>query len=179
MMNKNDLNFLDSKARIITCFGPVCEEMHRYVAETATRYELESKTEPIIVHINSPGGSAYECFGIVDILRSLEAPVMTVCTGIAMSAAVPILACGTPGQRKVGKHTFLMVHGVFSGMLGKIYEMDNELKHTKMLEKTYIEILSELTKKPKKVISALVRAPLDKYMTPTEAIKLGIADQKI
>ena len=49
---------------------------------------------PINVIINSPGGSMYEMFSIIDYMKSLSVPVNTICRGRAFSAAAMILVQG-------------------------------------------------------------------------------------
>lgn len=58
-------------------------------------------TEKIEILIDSVGGSLDRAYNIVDFLEMLKekATIKTVVTGRAYSAAVPILAAGTKGER--------------------------------------------------------------------------------
>lgn len=50
--------------------------------------------EPIIIFINSPGGSATDMWAIYDILRYVEAPIITLGIGLVGSAALTIFCAG-------------------------------------------------------------------------------------
>ena len=49
------------------------------------------KTKPIKILINSPGGVADDGFAIYDLLKFVKAPVTTIVTGLAASAATIVM----------------------------------------------------------------------------------------
>jgi ATP-dependent Clp protease protease subunit len=164
------------KARIIQISGLIDEELHQRVVADLVNFEQENK-DPIFLHINSYGGYVYEMLGILDIVRSSQCKIITVCTGKAMSAAVPILASGLKGERKIGKYSTIMLHEVSSFTYGKLFELKNETEETERLQKLYIDILGNLTGKSSKVFQQIYDTHRDTYLTPKEVIKLGIADK--
>lgn len=54
----------------------------------------EINSKPIIMYINSRGGSAQQGLAIIDTMRTVRAPVVTVVTGIAASMAGIISVTG-------------------------------------------------------------------------------------
>jgi len=103
--------------------------------------------------------------------------IKTVGVGKVMSAAVLILAAGTKGKRYIGKNCRLMLHGVHSGAIGKIDQLEQNIKETKNASKLFINSLKEETLMSKKQIKEMLKEPLDQYLKPEQAIELGIADQ--
>ena len=52
----------------------------------------------ITIYINSYGGSVYDGFAVIDVMRRIKSPVKTICIGKAMSMAALILVCGDTRQ---------------------------------------------------------------------------------
>jgi ATP-dependent Clp protease protease subunit len=60
--------------------------------------------KPIELYLDSPGGSFMAALGLYDIIRTLGAPVSTVCNGRAGGASVLVLAGGANGLRYALPH---------------------------------------------------------------------------
>ena len=98
------------KQKVVSLYGDIDEENARDVVhamkilESDFTGDYESNKFELIVSTN--GGSALEMFSIYDTIRMIkeQAPVSTVGLGKVMSAGVLILASGTKGHRKIGKH---------------------------------------------------------------------------
>lgn len=71
------------------------------------------------LYLNSFGGCTASMFSIVDLFEEAW-DLSTVATGACMSAAVPIIAAGTPGKRYATWRTRFMVHPVSTGELGSM-----------------------------------------------------------
>src|SRR6266581_88985 len=89
------------KERIVFISGEDGIDSEEAVAISATLLYLnhQSKTKPISIYINSPGGSTEGLFTIYDTMQTIDAPIKTVCMGEACSAAAVLLAAGTKGKR--------------------------------------------------------------------------------
>ena len=48
-----------------------------------------------------------------------------------MSAGVLLLAAGTKGKRRVGKHCRIMLHSVIGGSTGPMHQLENEFAEVK------------------------------------------------
>jgi ATP-dependent Clp endopeptidase proteolytic subunit ClpP len=134
--------------------------------------------EPIDFFISTFGGLATEMFSVYDTIRSLRdmTPIHTHGLGKVMSAGVLLLASGTKGQRRIGKHCRVMIHGVVAGTHGHIADVENEFAETKFTQKMYIKALSEETNMTEKQIKKMVDRKTNVYIDAEEAVKLGIAD---
>lgn len=129
---------------------------------------------PIILHINSPGGSVYEMIAIIDTINGIETPVVTYAHGHAMSAAALILMSGTPGNRLISKNSWVMLHQISNWVFGSFPDMEKEYSHSTKLNNQLIGIIAKCCKKSKKQIKELIER--DFYMTAKQAVKFGIAD---
>ena len=110
----------ESDLRVAQLYGDVEEKMAAdlisafLILRESGKYKLleEGKTEPITAYkpfeliISTPGGTAVDMFSIYDVMRLCreEMEIHTVGLGKVMSAGVLLLASGTKGKRKIGKH---------------------------------------------------------------------------
>ena len=168
----------EQDSRIIVIGGEIDENLHNKVIESVSQLEYVSN-EPIYMHINSFGGDVYSMLGIIDVMRMAKSKIITVCTGKAMSAAVPILAAGFKGERKIGKYATVMLHEVGSGSWGKLYEIKNDVKETERVQNVYIEILAEHTKQPISKLRNIFETHKDTYLSAKQSLELKIIDKII
>jgi ATP-dependent Clp protease, protease subunit len=133
------------------------------------------KIKPITMYINSPGGSVTSMWSIVDTMNLIEAPVHTICIGIAASAASMTLVAGQKGHRYILPHAKVMIHQVSAGSRGQVTDMEIVLKD---LLKTKEELTSFFADKSgqkyDKVYDDMER---DYYMGAKEALEYGIVDK--
>ena len=97
--------------------------------------------EPFRFMVATNGGSAPDMFAIYDSMREIreECEIHTIGQGKVMSAGVLLLAAGTKGERRIGKHCRVMIHGVVSGQQGYIQDVENEFEEAKITQKMYIK----------------------------------------
>ena len=95
--------------------------------------------------LNSMGGDVYTCYGVVDLFEQV-ADLTTIACGSCMSAAVPIVAAGTPGQRLATKRTRFMVHPSWEsfedGRRMELDDLDSETREMRECEKLYAAIMA-------------------------------------
>ena len=133
----------------------------------------EKKNDPINVVINSDGGDVYEALGMIDFMQSLNIKVNTICRGRAMSAAALLLCAGT-GNRVASKNSTIMFHEISSGIYGKSSDMKANVQHTEKLEEILINIITSNSKRDSLFWKDKILK--DYYLSPEEAIDLGIID---
>jgi len=141
---------------------------------------FDEEKQPIEFIISTHGGSASEMFGIYDVMRFLQAEdfeVKTVGIGKVMSAGVLLLAAGTKGSRRIGKHARVMLHQVSSGHAGTVSAMENEVEEIKNLQEVYITCLASETDMTKRHIKKLFNRKEDVYISAAQAVEYGIADE--
>ena len=134
--------------------------------------------KPITFYVSTWGGDALGMFGIYDLMRIVreECAIETFGLGKVMSAGVLLLAAGTKGQRKIGKHCRVMMHSVRGGHVGTIHSLENEMDETRWIQKQLIQSLVEETNLTEKQLKRMLGKNLDVYLTAEEAVKYGIAD---
>ena len=134
--------------------------------------------KPITFYISTWGGDALGMFGIYDLIRTIrdECPIETYGLGKVMSAGVLLLASGTKGQRKIGKHCRVMMHSVRGGHVGTIHSLENEMVETRWIQSQLIKALAEESNLTEKQLKRMLGKNLDLYLTAEEAVKYGIAD---
>ena len=111
-------------------------------------------------------------------MRSIrdESPISTFGIGKVMSAGVLLLAAGTKGERRIGKHCRVMIHGVISGQHGHLSDVENEFEEAKSTQKLYIQALAAETDMSSRYLKKLMDKKTNVYLNAQEAIDLGIAD---
>jgi ATP-dependent Clp protease protease subunit len=133
----------------------------------------EHKNDPINLIINSDGGSVYEALGIIDYMQSLDVKVNTICRGRAMSAAALIMCAGT-GVRAASQYSTIMFHEISSDIYGKSSDMKANVQHMEKLEEILLEILKSNSNKDVEFWKNVTIK--DYYITPSDALNLGVID---
>jgi len=172
------------EARSIMFVGEVTEEraadlISALLVLAQTKEEGAERAEPIRLYVSTYGGSADEMFGIYDVVNYCKkfCDIETIGLGKVMSAGTLMLACGTKGMRKLGKHCRVMIHAVNGGQVGDIHNLQNELEQTVGLQDSYIQALSNETNMTKRQIRTLINRKVNVYLTAEEAIEKGLADE--
>lgn len=165
-------------SRVIHLTGDVTE--HNIAAVIAQLLHLgNSSSRPIHLVISTYGGSIDEMFSLYDTIKFLPCPVHTVGLGKVMSAGVLLLASGVKGKRLIGSSARVMMHPVSGGIFGNVFEIINETKEHKRLHDLMVAALEKETKMTPKTLNGIMNSGSDYYVTPEEAIKLGIVDKII
>jgi len=168
---------------IIFLNGPINEESSLPIVQEMTEIGMEApwnQPDRITLIVNSPGGDLSCANQIIDTMSQLPIPVMTYCSGIAMSAALMILMHGTKGLRVATEHSVLMSHqfsGNFGG--GKYHEMIADRRWQEITHNSIVKRYVQATKKSAAYVSKHLLHPSDIFMTPEEGLKHGIIDEVI
>ena len=117
-------------------------------------------------------------FALYDLMNIVkeDTDIKTIGLGKVMSAGVLLLAAGTKGQRKIGKHCRVMMHSVRGGHVGTLHSLENEMEETRWIQKQLIQAMVEETNLTEKQLKRMLSKNLDVYLTAEEAVKYGIAD---
>lgn len=130
--------------------------------------------DPIIIMIDSPGGSVSAGFKIYDTINSVSARVRTVAVGMAASMAAFLLAAGSKGERLAFPNADIMIHQPLSGFEGQASDIEIGWKHLHRIKLKLNRILSENTGRPVEQITA--DTDRDYYLTAEEALEYGLID---
>ena len=171
------------EVRTIALFGDVDEEKSLDLIIgmlSLTEFSKhEAPYDPMRFYISTYGGSADEMFSIYDMMNIVkkDCEIETVGLGKVMSAGTLLLAAGTKGKRKIGKHCRVMIHAVAAGSAGELHNIENEVKSIKHIQELYINALAKETCMTKRTIQKLLDRRVNVYLTAEEAIEYGIADE--
>jgi len=141
-------------------------------------YRRTPDFQPIIVYIDSQGGTADAMAMMIETLDCIDRPVFTVCLGRAFSAGAIILSHGD--QRWCGKHSRVMVHEMLAGTEGNINDIKSDASEMTRLNRYWMNILAEncKIKDGYKGFKKLLRDydGRDVYLNAQQAVKFGIVD---
>jgi ATP-dependent Clp protease protease subunit len=130
----------------------------------------------IKLHIHSPGGEVYSGLAVYDTLQKLKSPVQTVSMGLSASMASIFLAAGTPGLRASLPNSTIMIHQPSSGTQGKITDMEIDLVESIRLKNKLIDILHKHCGGKTERDALALMMERNKWLTPEEALQIGIID---
>ena len=176
-----------------TIFTPVCYWIASFFLGTAVNdvvanllvaqmlfLEQSGPEDPIHFYINSPGGSVYAGLGIYDIMQHISCPVHTYCVGMSASMGAVLLGAGSSGFRHSLPHGRIMIHQPLGGAQGQCSDIQiqaNEIKSLReQLSNIYIKHCSSGNLTRQRVEELTDR---DNYMSPQEAIEIGLIDKVI
>jgi ATP-dependent Clp protease, protease subunit len=172
-----ELKFLEQRKIIIS------SSINQRVAEKVIKllFYLDSvdNKKPIIVIINSPGGDVFSGFAIFDIMRAIQAPVITLVAGFAASMGSIIMLGAKKGKRYATANSKILIHqpliaGVFEGRATDIEIQADEIQETK---DRIINLYVEETGKNRERIAEDIE--VDCWMTAEKAKEYGLIDKII
>lgn len=135
---------------------------------------------PIVIHINSPGGSIFSAFLMMDRMRSLKQKdprvmIHTVVEGTCVSAATLISVCGD--KRFIMKHGLMLIHQLKSQTWGKYNEIKDEMTNLDLLMKKIKKIYKLHTKIPANTMDEILKHDL--LWGSKKCLNLGMVDSII
>jgi ATP-dependent Clp protease protease subunit len=160
------------RSRSILLFGPIEPKLTQDIFTRLLVLDQMSKTKPITMYINSPGGVADDGFAIYDLMRFVKAPITTVVTGLAASAAT-IVMVGTPiEQRCILPHSRVMLHQPSSGVQGTAADIAISAREIIRLRKKANELfVRETGQSLERLVDDMHR---DYWMSAEETIDYGL-----
>lgn len=136
---------------------------------------LEYEPPPIILHINSYGGSVFAGLAAVDYIKNSKVPVNTVIDGCAASAATLMSCVGS--HRQMNRNACMLVHQLSGVMWGKFQEMQDDMQNSEMLMEKIKNIYKEHTKIPKKEMDNILKH--DIWWEAEKCLQYGLIDEII
>jgi ATP-dependent Clp protease, protease subunit len=157
--------------RIILINGDLKEDLIEKAA--IPLMQMAQEKEPIQIYINSYGGSINDSQAIVDIMQTVDNPIITMAFGKAMSAGFDIFLAGD--YRISYPNTVFMCHSG-SASLGPqtLSAINVEAKLHEEYFRRWSKFYAARTKVAEKEWHDLLCGSLNKYYFPEEALKLGI-----
>ena len=132
---------------------------------------LEKRT-PIVLIVNSRGGSVEDGIGLMDAIRQSKTPVIGVCTGYAMSMAFCIFSvCHT---RVAMPNSIFMFHDGVSGIMNTTTKVNDWALFSPLVDKRINKMIAENSKFTVEYLEQI--APHDNYWFADEMVEKEIVD---
>jgi len=147
-------------------------------------YVAWHKITHVILEIQSPGGSLFEAWRMIGLMRTLEetgVKIETRAHGFAASAGFMIFVSGTKGLRYASPHAELMWHELYSFSMFKIETPSSSedasriLRHLQDTANSWLAARSKLSKEE---LDAKVKKK-EFWCNGKEALDLGFVDKLI
>jgi len=172
-VNYKDIDTELLKRRTISV-GDIDGEGNNIAAQIFLLDSVDHET-PITLWVNSPGGDMYDLFCIYDMMQAVEAPIRTVCMGIAASSAAVLLASGTKGHRYITPHSYAMIHQIqVENISGTGTELALEAKESKRMSNCMAEILARHSGQGLAKVKRDYEH--DRYLNAADAVSYGLVD---
>jgi ATP-dependent Clp protease protease subunit len=167
------------KARKIFLWTDVNEDSAKAVVTRLLSLDGEDPKREIILYLNSPGGTIHDGLAIYDAIHAIQAPVSTVCMGMAASMGAVLLASGARGRRFAWPHARIMIHQphIMGTIVGTATDLDIRARETLRYREELNRILADKTGQDLERIAK--DTDRDHFMSAKEARDYGLIDDII
>ena len=171
----NNVVRFNKKTRELYLYGGIgAEEDGRIGAADFAEALGQLGPGPVILRLNSPGGSVHETFAMLTLLEERPAPVTVIVDGLAASAASLFLT--VPGwTRVIGASAEVMVHDPHSAAIGTA---DDFREMAEVLDE-YSAKLAGMYRRVMKLELEAIRQAMKKesYYRGQDAVRVGLVDR--
>ena len=138
---------IDEENHLYRFSGSVGEASVRKCITKLTEWSrLDSKCKMEIV-FSSPGGSIIDGFELFDFIQDLRLAGHHITTGsLGMAASMAGILLQAGDHRWIGHQCWLMIHRAAFGVIGKTYEIEDEVKLVKRIEGRILDIFTKRSK---------------------------------
>lgn len=138
--------------------------------------ELSDPGKPILLVINSPGGSMDSGFAVWDQIQMITSPVTTLVTGLAASMGSVLSLSAAPKRRFATPSSRILIHQprIGGSIQGQATDLDIQAKEMLKSRAKLVEIYVNATGKDPKVIERAIDR--DTWMGSQEALEYGLLD---
>lgn len=170
-----DIFSLLLEKRIILLNDEITDQLSSLIVSEIIYLNATSQTEPITIYINSPGGSIYAGLAIYDIMKKVEAPIVTIGIGLCASMGAFLLSAGDKGKRYALENAEIMIHQPLGGSQGQVSDIEIMTKRYLYLKDKLNTLLAKHTNQDVKKIAK--DTDRDYFMSSFEAKEYGLIDE--
>lgn len=180
LSDAKDLRSVDLDARllqdrIVFLGDAVDHDTANEVVKKLLLLERVDPVAPIVLYINSPGGSVVDGMAIYDTIRRVSCPVHAVVSGMAASMGAVILSGCEKGHRAIMKHGEVLLHQPLGGAQGQATDIEISARRLLKTKTRLLAILAENTGHPyEKLVEDCDR---DYWLDAEDALIYGIVDK--
>lgn len=165
------------KDRIIFLTGVVEENMANHIVGQLLLLESQSKTNPINIYINSPGGSVTQGMAIYDTMQYIASPITTIVIGQAASMGSLLAQAGD--KRYITENSRHMIHQPLGGASGQATDVEIQAKELLRWKEVLTNIYVKHNSKGKTYEELAKDMERDNYMTAEQAVEYGLVDEVV
>lgn len=159
----------------IIYFGEDVNDESCNIAISQLLYLSSIDESPIMLYINSPGGTVVDGLGLIDTMDYVKCQIGTICVGMAASMGAVILSNGAKGKRFVLPHSRVMIHQPSAHARGTLADMEISLKNSQTMREDLYQILAKNMGKTVEEITSL--CDRDMWYKGQQAVDAGIVDK--
>ena len=167
------------KSRRIFLCDAVSSDSAKDVIRKLWYLEATDPGKPILLIINSPGGSVDSGLAVWDQVKMITSPVTTLVTGLAASMGSILSLCAAPGRRFATPHARIMIHqpSINAVIRGQATDLEIHAKEILKTRKALVDVYVKATGKNADVIDKAIDR--DTWMTSQEALSFGLLDKVV
>lgn len=163
------------KERIIFLGTPIDDHVANLVVAQMLILDREDSDKEIRLYINCPGGSITAGLAMYDTMQMVQAPVSTICVGLAASMGTVLLSAGAKGRRYALPNSTIHIHQPWGGAQGQAVDIEIEARRIMRERGRLNEILAKNTGQP---IDRIIHdTDRNYYMDAPEAVEYGLIDE--
>jgi ATP-dependent Clp protease protease subunit len=138
---------------------------------------IKNPETTLTLFVNTPGGSVFDGWSIVDVMGTSRLGIQTVGMGKIISMGVPIFVAGTKGKRILTPNSTIMAHTFSAGLYGKSHELIAARKVHDRIDQQFVQHFVRNTKMTEKQVRDILIGTTDTWLEPKECLKYGICDE--
>ncbi len=162
------------KERIVFIGTPINDQIANLTVAQLLYLASEDPERDINLYINSPGGVIYSGLAVYDTMQYVQAPVATICVGLAASMGAVLLAAGEDGHRAALPNSRVMIHQPLGGAEGQASDIEIQAREVLWLKQRLFEILAHHTGKDADTIKE--DADRNYWLSAEDAKDYGLVD---
>ena len=132
--------------------------------------------EPIHFYINSVGGDAFDCFGMVDFIRNTKTPIWGYTYKAFSSAFIIFEVCD---RRFMYPNGTLIYHQLQTGSMGAVQDVFEDVNEGLKIQERVEKLTLECTNITPEKLREIRERKIDWHIDAKTALELGIADEII
>lgn len=166
--------YLDSK-RYILLFDEISSDSSKEICSKLISFNFINNKKPIYLEINSVGGSVSDGFAIVNTIRKIQAPVITIINGEACSMAAMISIVGN--KKYIYYNSYWMQHPTSDMIAEDVQKIKDRAKYLSEFEAKMEELMKQCTSLTKKDLAKIRTGEL--WLNAKQCLKKKIVDEII
>lgn len=170
-----DIYSLLYKNRIVYLGTAINDQVANAIVAQLLLLDQQDNEKDILLYINSPGGQVYSGLAIYDAMQSISAPVSTVAVGMTASFGTLLLLAGTKGKRYALPNATIHMHQPLGGAQGQASDIEIQAREVLRLKALLNGVFMAHTNMSEADVTKYTDR--DTYVTPQQALELGIIDR--